>query len=407
MYALRPITALIAAVAVPAQSVLDVPAGFPTVAAAIAAAQPGDVVRIAAGNYAPFVCNKAITIAAQPGAIVQVRNPNFGLATTTFTIPAGGIAKVVGLEFRNDNSIFRHAVRVLGGTLAGESCWFEGEVYGDAGLRIDNASVWLRNCRCTGQLTAGPAWSGGNVGQCAGLRVDHGLVAAVDCEFLGGRMVPDGSLGAGAGLLAIASSVHCVRCTATGGASLTLGGVTPNGHGCLVQNGVGTWLADCTLRGGSHFLHPQGGDALHNAGTVPVHLTRVITIPGAGTSAPGNAIVGPVQPDTGLGLASPTVEPLLGTPWHVDYLTAASTPLALFFSDRLQPLPPAVTIEPTWVTSPLVLVGMLLTDATGLASWQTNIPNAPVLRHASFWLHGAAWNGPVLHVAPPIGGVLR
>ncbi|MBL8752598.1 MAG: hypothetical protein JNK15_04795, partial [Planctomycetes bacterium] len=367
MLALHPCVVLMFAAAAAGQSVLNVPVGFPTIAAAIAAAQPGDVVLVAAGSYTPFTCNKAITLAAQPGAIVQVKNPNVGLAVTTFTIPVGGLAEVVGIEFRNENSIFRHAVRVLGGTLACESCWFEGEVYGDAGLRVDAASVWLRNCRCTGQLTSVPFWSGGNVGQCAGLRVDHGVVAAVDCEFVGGRILPDGYLGAGAGLLASASSVHCVRCVATGGASMTLGGVTPNGHGCLVQNGVGTWLADCTLRGGSHFLHPQGGDALHNAGTLPVHLTRVTTIPGAGTSAPGHAIVGPAQPDTGLGLASPTVEPLLGSPWHVDYLTAASTPLALFFSDRLEPLPPAVTIEPTWVTSPLVLVGLLLTDATGLA----------------------------------------
>src|SRR5262245_6925540 len=45
-----------------AQAVLPVPASYPQIGAAIAAAQPGDVIEIASGTYAPFTCNKAITI---------------------------------------------------------------------------------------------------------------------------------------------------------------------------------------------------------------------------------------------------------------------------------------------------------------------------------------------------------
>lgn len=409
MVALRCVVLLAIAGTSPAQAVLLVPSVFPTIAAAIGAAQPGDVVLVATGTYPPFVCDKAITIEAVPQATVLVKNASLSLATTSFAVPAGATAKVVGLEFRNDNSVQRHATRVVSGTVAFENCRFEGEVYGDAGLRVDAAAVWLRACRLTGQTTTAPFWQGGNVNQCAGLLVNQGFVAAVDTEFRGGRVLDDAYLGAGHGILAVSSSLHCVRCTMVGGASFALGGATPNGDGLRVQSGVGTWLADCTLVGGSQPLHPQGGGAVDNLGGLPVHLTRCTATGGAGSVAVGLAVHGPVVPDDALGLAAATVDPLLGSVYRIDYLTAPNAVVATFLADRFEVLAPVATIESTWAPAASVFacVAVLTSDSAGIAVSLTPIPNVPALQHVSFWLHGVAWSGSGLHVAPPIGGVLR
>lgn len=387
-----------------AQTVRSVPGTYPQIGGAIAAAQPGDVIEVASGSYLPFSCSKAVVITAQPNAIVTIQANSFsGTATTDFTIPAGSLAKVQGLRFVNPVPILKMRVTVHGGHVAFENCLFEAEPYADAGLRIGNASVWLRSCRATGHHSVSPISMLGNVGPCAGLLAVNSFVAAVDCEFVGGDMVPDGSFGAGDGVRSDSSSVHLVHCTATGGGSGS--SFYPNGHGLTVLGTGGTWLADVTLRGGSHPLHPTGGRALHNASAVPVHLTRVATIPGAGTISAGLAVFGPTVADAALGLDAATVDARLGSPYHIDYKTDANVLIGLFLSDTLSALPPTVTVEATWLPGNAPFVTFLLTDALGVATFQTSIPNVPWLRYQSFWLHAAAWPAP-LHASPPIGGLL-
>lgn len=387
-----------------AQTVRSVPGTYPQIGGAIAAAQPGDVIEVASGSYLPFSCGKAVVITAQPSAIVTVQANSFsGTATTAFTIPAGSLARVHGLRFVNPVPILKMRVAVLGGHVAFENCSFEAEPYADAGLRVSNAAVWLRGCRAAGHHSVSPFNMPGNVGPCAGLLAVNSSVAAVDCEFVGGDMVADGSFGAGDGVRADSSLVHLVRCTATGGGSASSS--YPNGHGLHVLGTGGTWLADVTLRGGSHAQQPTGGDALHNASAIPVHLTRVTTIPGAGTASLGLAIFGPTLADSALGLGAATVDARLGSPYRIDYLSNPNVLIGVFLSDTLSALPPTVTVEPTWLPGNAPFVTFLLTDTLGAATFQTSIPNVPGLRYRSFWLHAAAWPAP-LHVSPPIGGLL-
>ena len=395
-----------------AQSVLHVPATYPQIAGAIAAAQPGDVVEVASGTYAGFLCDKGITIAAQPGAQVRVTTLVVLSPTNTeFVVPPGQLAKVSGLQFVNPGAFSPMTTEVTSGRVAFEDCSFEAPFIGilneTFGLRIRNAEVLLRNCRCTGHTSPPPLGGGGNSLPCTGLAVEQSTVVAVDCEFRGGRLLGDGGVGAGDGLQATGSSLHLVRCTVVGGPSASLSCWYPNGHGLQVFAGVGTWLVDTTIQGGSHPGCPSGGDALRNNGTVPVLLTRVTAIPGVGTQQSGAAIVGPVQPDTAVGLASPTQAAQLGAPYRIDYVATPVTLVALFLGDHFVVQAPVVTVEPTWLPPGAPFVGFLVTDAAGLASFQTAIPNVPALRYASLWIHAAAWPGPPLHAAPPIGGVLR
>ncbi|HEX5052633.1 MAG TPA: hypothetical protein VFZ65_12730 [Planctomycetota bacterium] len=393
-----------------AQAVLQVPATYPQIGAAIAAAQPGDIVSVASGTYAGFVCDKAVTIAAQPGA--QVRVATLVILTpspTDFHVPGGGMAKVIGLQFVNPQFFFPMQTTVSAGRVAFEDCLFEayalssGGFVPNAGLRIHDSEVWLRHCRCTGHTSPPPLGAGANAEPVPGLLVQHGFVAAVDCEFVGGALAFDGAIGAGDGVHAVDSSVHLVRCAATGGASISC--FYPSGTGVCVDAGIGTWLVDSTITGGSYMNCPAGGDALRNNGTVPVLLTRTTATPGAGTT--GVAIVGPVQADTALGLASPTAGANLGAPYRIDYQATPNVLVALFLSDHLVAQAPVVTVEPIWLPAGAPFVGLLISDATGVASFQTTIPNDPTLRFASLWLHAAAWPGPPLHAAPPIGGVIH
>lgn len=399
---------LLTAAPLAAQSVLQVPAVYPQISAAIAAAQPGDVVEVAAGTYAPFTCTKAITITSQPGAIVTVASMALPvLQTVGFAPPNGSLAKVHGIRFLNPFFVLRMQVEVTGGRVAFENCEFESDQYATGALRVTNAAVWLRNCSCSGLTpTSSPLSLHGTSGPCAGLHAINSFVAAVDSTFVGGTLLPDGNFGAGDGILATGSSLHLVRCTATGGASGSFLCTYPNGHGLHVQNGA-TWLTDVTLIGGSHAGCAGGGDALHNAGTVPVHLTRGTTTPGVGTVSSGASVFGPTVPDTGIGLAAPTVDALLGSPYRIDYRTQPNALLLLFVGDALAPAAPVVTVEPTWLASPSSYVAFVLGDAGGVATFQTTIPNVPALRYTTLWLHAAEWPGAPLHVAPPLGGLLR
>lgn len=400
--------ALLVVTSMPAQAVLQVPAQYAQIDAAIAAAQPGDVVEVATGTYASFTCTKAITITAAVGATVQIECAiQFVTTTVGFVIAAGGFAKVQGLRFLNASYLLVQRVAVTAGCVAFENCYFEGAYNGDCGLRVDGAAVWLRACRCSGHETLGPSSISGNVFPCAGLLATNAIVAAVDCEFAGGGLIATGLTSAGDGLRATASMVHLVRSVVIGGDSASLGCFYPNGHGLHVINGTGTWVVDSTLRGGSGPGCASGGDALRNAGTVPVHLTRVVTLPGVGTSGSGAAVFGPSVADTALGLAGPTVDPRLGSPYRIDYRTNPNESILLFVSDGLVPAAPVVSVEPTWLVGVSPFVALLVADAAGFASFQTTIPNAPSLRFVSLWLHAAVWPSLPLHVAPPIGGVVQ
>jgi hypothetical protein len=392
----------------PAQAVLQVPAAFADIGAAIAAAQPGDVVEVAAGTYPPFSCGKAVTVTAVPGATVRIEASGvFATLVTGFAVPPGGTARVRGLQFVNPSPLARQRVQVTSGCAAFESCTFEAAYDDDAALRVVGAAAWLRACRCSGHKTAPPVGIGANVFPCAGLKATNATVAAVDCEFAGGDLVATGIVGAGDGVLAASSRLHLARCLVRGGGSGSLGCFYPNGHGVHVANGAGTWLVDTTVLGGSHPGCAGGGDALRNAGSAPVHLTRVVAVPGSGTSSSGAAITGPVVLDAALGLAGPTVDARLGAPWRVDYRAAPGALVLLFASDALAPQPAGVFVEPTWLPAGAPFVAALTADAAGTATFATSIPSAPTLRHASLWLHAAEWTGTAKHVAPPIGGVLH
>lgn len=93
-----------AAAAVRAQAVLTVgPGGFPTIPAALAVANPGDLVDIAAGTYPAFDCGVGVTLrATAPGSVqfdlARGFLPGTGVSMQ-FAAPPGQTLHVVGVRF--------------------------------------------------------------------------------------------------------------------------------------------------------------------------------------------------------------------------------------------------------------------------------------------------------------------
>ncbi|HIE72010.1 MAG TPA: hypothetical protein EYP98_18535 [Planctomycetes bacterium] len=85
----------------------------------------------------------------------------------------------------------------------------------------------------------------------------------------------------------------------------------------------------------------------------------------------------------------------------------------VFASLELQPLLPSVSQGATWLpayglpASGYVCVAVLTTDLAGLATFATNVPNAPSLVHQSIWLHAATLSTAPWRVSAPVGGVLH
>ncbi|MEZ6037155.1 MAG: hypothetical protein R3F29_06720 [Planctomycetota bacterium] len=377
------------------------PGGFAQIGAAIAAAAPGDIVRVAAGTYAEFVCDKGVTIVAMPGAQVDIA-PSTGSANqsvTRFQLPAGHSARVRGLHFTSPLSLLSMATYVIDSTVAFESCTFAANLVSDDLLRVQNGAVWLRDCTLdVGQLS----WP------VPALRADNSRVAAVDCTFRGNRLAPDGFFGAGHGIDASASDLHLVGCTVSGGDTMFLSCFYPAGDALRLANGSRAWLADSTLTGGDGNGNcGPGGTALRNLGPAAVHLTRTTLVPGGGNPN-GLASVGPTVADTLIGLAAPSQPAIVGAPYAVAWRTTPGDVLFVLLSLELVPAPPAVTVEATWLSPPQSFwFATLVADVTGTATLQTGVPNTASLRDVGMWLTAVDLATSPWHVAPPIGGTLH
>jgi len=396
------VTALAASVAwLPAQTVHQVgPGALPQIADAITIASPGDIIEVASGAYRTFTCDKALTITAAPLAQVEIY-PDFGfnVPPTVFQVPPAQSARVQGLHFRSLSFIQLSEVHVLSGTVCFEGCRWTGALTVDQLLNVDSAACWLRDC----ELTVG------NVAyDIPALRATNASIAAVDCEFHGGHLLPDGWLGAGAGIDASNTSLHLTRCDVVGGNTNIFSCFYPAGDAVRTDRGDLCWLADSQLQGGTAACNLSGGGAgLRNTSTAAVKLTRTTVIGGPGGTVV-TAVIGPTAPGQLLGLANPAPEPLLAAPFQVDYLTEPNETLFVFASFELDPMLPALTQETTWVPANSYLhVAVLAADSTGAATFATAVPNAPGLRHTGIWLHAAALAASPFRVAAPVGGVLR
>jgi hypothetical protein len=392
----------LAVAALPAQTLLRVgPGGFAEITQAIAAAAAGDTIEVAAGSYSPFTLDKALTITAAPGARVTIQ-PRFPIVHNVLRPPVGTTARIAGVEFLNPFPLLIGAeTRVERGTVWMQDCVCESlNRQQSAGLWVSNATAVLERCVCAGFGVA----TGAVAGQIHGLQADSASVFASDCRFAGSHTGFD-HLGAGAGIFANGSAVHCVHCTVDGGngdpTCFRMGG-----QGILSRTGSLLWLADCTVRGGNGPCTP-GGTGLDHAGPLPAQVARGTLLGGSGTPN-GIATVGPLTTAPLLGLGAATMPLQVGQPYSITWQTQANWPVVVLAATDLAPHAEPFLLQKALLPIPgAQTLALLVADPAGAAVLQTTVPGSAALRYATVFLQAASGLALPLQTAPALGGVVR
>ena len=380
------------------------PGGFPELDPAIAAASPGDILRVAPGAYTAFTLDKALTIEALPGGEVGI----YGFVSTTrLRPPAGSTATISRLHFRNPWTRYvSMSTRIERGTVFCEDCLFEGPPnQGFAALTVDNATAVLRGCALVGNGIAAQTSGWEN----DGMLCNNAAVFATDCWFRGSDTMFDSYGSGGDGVQASGSLVHLVRCRVEGGVQRGCL-ANPPGRGIALVGTSRLWLADSTVIGGDAIcnLGAVGGIGLQNGTAVAVQLARSTITGGAGTPNPAPAITGPTAtaPLLGLGAASPAV--LLGGTFTITYQTEPNWPIVVLLDgDLARRNDPRVAQPVLLASSAPVVLGLLFGDPSGNAVYQTNLPNVPTLRGARLFVAAVSGLSLPLQTSPPLGGIAR
>lgn len=227
-------TSLAALVALAAGAVIEVPAGAP-VAAALAAARPGDVVRLGPGLHAGSL-----------GALAAVRIEGAGAGATRVVAPEGtdgavvrgGAATLSGLSLEAGPG--RCALRVLGGEAALDGVALEG---GSCGAFLGDGRLVARRVSLRGGF--GLLVSGGEARvDEADVRAEHAGVAVVAGAVTLRRSTVTGpSHEGGVSVARGTARLEAVVIRAPGPSGLTVS------HGGTVE-GTGVTIAGAALQGG-------------------------------------------------------------------------------------------------------------------------------------------------------------
>lgn len=381
MHTLAPLAFLVAAPAL-AQAVLTVGPGqtYPDIAAAVAAATPGDVVRVTAGTYGPFTLAKGVTLRAEPiGASVVVTGA--GVDTCYFELPANQTATIEGLNLR-----VAVVVRRPGGAGAAGAVAFTGTNV-EWGMQVQDAHTVLRNCIVNGFGTA--------------LELSGAAaVTAVQCSFLGRQAswvpTPHGVKAGGA------ATLHLGACQVRGGTS-GFHGITSVGNGVTLSGAVRSWFVDTDVAAWNQPWLPC--PAVVTTSTEPVAFERGSAIDNLGN--PGS-FVGAVQNRLVLGVTS-TDQIQVGQPFAMDFHTRPGLPVFVHATFFLQaPVAHPILTQPDWgfVPNSIFLAGMVA-DAQGLAPYSVGIPNLPFLQDLPLWFCGWSATDLPVQLAPVLGGVIR
>lgn len=270
---------LLLALAAPTPDVLDVhpTAGpFASIAAAVAAAQDGDVIRVAPGSYGPFeLVDKAVRVIASTPSTVEVRG-----SVRVRALAAGDAVVLSGLWITPLYNAIEDALVLLDcdGSVRIDTCALGtlGAYHGRAARIQDCADVYIGRS----QLRAG-RYHGQSLPAMNGIAVLGSRLVLSSTSSTAGDATGNGRPGG--------SAVHCLDSVlhvdggsyyggdGSDGSFGGLGGVCtpggPGGHGILAYGASALQLRDVALFGGSFSLGCPGGASglgLMVFGPVPV-----------------------------------------------------------------------------------------------------------------------------------------
>ena len=383
-----------------AQATLDVPSSYPDIDAALAVAQPGDLVLVQSGTYAAFTMNVGVTILAPNGATIANNGAcSHCWAYTQFNPPPGQPGHLVGLQFRSLSAVQPHLVGVVGGHLTFTDCQFYGghPAKVDECLSIGAADVVLEGCAVFSSHDG--LVSGGNVvasRSSFAASMIMGTQAPYAIRVTGGRL-------------------ELNDCSVVGADAYLLG----TGWPAMRVMGGNVSLTDTSVLGGdsvSSFPVP----AVLNQSTTPVRHCRSTMIGGMGFVLPGQAgwqVPGP--PVAGLEAAAR----ILTSYGLVEYTSFGAPRVGSGYRIMTRCLPGSLVVVATGELMPSAAVPFALeplrlspstaavisvgtADVNGLFMTASTGPVAVQLFGRTIWFQPVMLEMGAIGIGAPVGGVV-
>lgn len=246
-------------------------AHYTTIAAAIAAAAPGDTILVKEGSYAGFAIGSVpVSVVAEAGAAVEITS-----MVTISNTPVGSVVALRGLAIRPTQEIGLLATQ-CGGTVWIEKCVFQPKPGKDGfnGAMIGNvASLVLRASEFRAGNGYGDLYATGSSAN--GLEASFARISAWGCVFVGSTGSPGGSQyppgpdgGDGARLSSCAFTFASCAFTGAKGASSGFGKAGNGGNGLTaLLSATPAALDACSLMAGLpgqyYFGWGLPGETLH------------------------------------------------------------------------------------------------------------------------------------------------
>lgn len=399
--AFLPVAAIALVASVRAQATLDVPGTYPEISDALAVALPGDLVVVQPGAYLPFDMTIGVTIVApQDATVVSPTTCAHCYSYTTFNIPVGQTATIVGLQFASQAAVRPHVVTAIAGQVTFDRCRFSGghPVKVFWGLRCDGADIVLNRCFL------------GCPHDC--LRVDSGTVVATRCTMNAGANgdYDENGVEVRGGFVALSF------CDIRGADFYSIAG-DPGIH-VYASVTQAPHILDCVVTGGNSLTGPCAG--ILNDSSVPVVHARSSVTGGLGhwqPSAPwlyhGPAFVGSEQENNELLAACGDVDGLSVGESFTGYLTGPANMLVVVgvsFS-IVPPTPWAAATGPVRFDPAAInhfTVGLSTSYGVPYGTFVYSTGNlSTALFGREVWFHALGYKNGMLDVAPPVGGVVR
>lgn len=335
------------------------PGFFPDVNAALAAASPGDTIRVLPGTYPTFQMQKGVTIRAdQPGTVAFS-----GLFPCLVAVPTGQRGHLLGLGFT--------LVAVSGGHTSFDDC----TIVGTAMAVTNGAVVVMQGCT----VQSLPQLLSGN----SAIRATQSELSLIDCTILGSGPGPlGGSLQPAIAL--IGSRLRGSNLQVQAGA----GGSFAGAPAIAGDAASSLWLSDSTVGADPNVCPLAVAHGRHDRSTLTPNCS----------STPSGFVLGvhrvqPVQP---------------GQLFAVEFLAQPGMAVGLFaaysfasqgFAELEQSL---LLPASSWFA-----LGPYVADAQGIAAAAWPIPAGPAITGQTVWVQGFSGFAFPLQASPLVGGVAR
>jgi hypothetical protein len=339
------------------------PGAHATIQDAIDAAASGDVVEVAAGVYPSFRVEKALRIVAEPSALVQVHTPD----TIEIVVQNSDRVHLAGLDVQ------ANAMRVTGGIVSAERC----TIRTGLGMALHDTFMTMR-------------WSSASATDASGVLVDNAQLYASEGTFSTAAPAIDHIAHGGVKVIGD-SACHLASCVLIGAWPVSVNTPWPSAAflaPTATAANARIWLVDCNFIGGYQQSGAQGPSLAVPSVPQPGHVR-------AHRCTASGLVIGTYSQDDVIGLNT-SVDMTVGASFTMSLRGAPGHPLLLYGGgETLGQFAFSFIEQPVLLFTDMTVVGTLLGDAQGVATFTLQVPNDPALHNLMLW-----WRGVDIGVMP-------